>query len=59
MLLLMVAAGSLAMGLDFLANEVAIYAYYALVTGVVLQFVCLSCQFKFISGNRSSNILGG
>lgn len=40
MLLLMVAAGSLAMGMDFLANEVAIYAYYALVVGVLLQLVC-------------------
>jgi undecaprenyl pyrophosphate phosphatase UppP len=37
MLLLMVASVSLSMGLDFLANEVAIYAYYALVVGVVLQ----------------------
>ena len=39
-LLLMVAAASLSIGLDFLANEVAVYAYYALVAGVVLQFVC-------------------
>lgn len=39
MLLLMVAAVSLAGGLDFLANEVAVYAYYLLVAGVVLQFV--------------------
>jgi len=40
MLLLMVAAASLSMGLDFLADDVAIYAYYALVAGVVLQLVC-------------------
>lgn len=40
MILLMVAASSLAIGLDFLANEVAIYAYYALVAGVILQLVC-------------------
>jgi hypothetical protein len=36
MLLLMVAATSLSMGLANLADEVAIYAYYALVVGVVL-----------------------
>jgi len=40
MVLLIVAAGSLLVGLDFLANEVAVYAYYALVVGVVLQLVC-------------------
>jgi len=40
MALLMVASASLSTGLDFLANEVAIYAYYALVVGVVLQVVC-------------------
>jgi hypothetical protein len=40
MLLLVVAAASLAIGLDFLANEVAVYAYFALVAGVVLQLVC-------------------
>ena len=40
MVLLIVAAGSLAIGLGSLANEVAIYAYYALVAGVVLQLVC-------------------
>jgi hypothetical protein len=40
MLLLMVAAASLSLGFEFLANEVAVYAYYALVAGVVLQLVC-------------------
>jgi heme/copper-type cytochrome/quinol oxidase subunit 4 len=40
MLLLMVAAASLSIGLDVVANEVAIYAYYAIVVGVVLQLVC-------------------
>ena len=40
MLLLMVAAVSLSMGLAVLTNEVAVYAYYALVVGVVLQLVC-------------------
>jgi len=45
MLLLMVAAASLSMGLAGLANEMAIYAYYALVVGVVLQFACfLKCN---------------
>jgi hypothetical protein len=38
--LLMVAAVSLLMNLAVLADEVAVYAYYALVVGVVLQLVC-------------------
>jgi hypothetical protein len=50
MVLLIVAAGSLAVGLGFLAKEVAIYAYYALVAGVVLQLVCF---LKY--GERGSN----
>ena len=37
MALLMVAAVSLLMGLSVFADEVAVYAYYALVVGVVLQ----------------------
>ena len=40
MLLLVVAAASLSMGLAVIADEVAIYAYFALVVGVVLQLVC-------------------
>jgi hypothetical protein len=40
MFLLMVAAVSLWIGVADVANEVAIYAYYALVGGVVLQLVC-------------------
>ncbi|MGQ9597769.1 MAG: hypothetical protein ACUVUS_10490, partial [Thermoproteota archaeon] len=40
MMLLMVAALFLASGLEGLANEVAVYAYYSLVIGVVLQFIC-------------------
>jgi len=51
MLLLMVAAGSLATGLELLANEVAIYAFYALVVGVVLQLVCF-LKYGERSGNR-------
>lgn len=40
MLLLVVAAASLVMGLGFLADGVAVVAYFALVVGVVLQLVC-------------------
>jgi heme/copper-type cytochrome/quinol oxidase subunit 4 len=40
MLLLTVAAVCLASGLKWWANEVAMYAYYSLVVGVVLQVVC-------------------
>jgi hypothetical protein len=40
MVLLMVAAVSLLMDFAVLANKVAVYAYYALVAGVVLQLVC-------------------
>jgi hypothetical protein len=37
MILLIVCAGLLAFGNEALANEVAVYAYYFLVVGVVLQ----------------------
>jgi hypothetical protein len=40
MALLLAAAVCLASGLELWANEVAVYAYYALVVGVVLQLVC-------------------
>jgi undecaprenyl pyrophosphate phosphatase UppP len=40
MALLMVAAVSLLMDYIVLADEVAVYAYYALVIGVVLQLAC-------------------
>jgi hypothetical protein len=40
MFLLVVAAASLVMGLEFLADGVAVFAYFALVVGVVLQLVC-------------------
>ncbi len=40
MVLLMVAAASLSLSLSFLADEVAVYAYYALIAGVVLQLAC-------------------
>ena len=44
MLLLIFAAVSLSAGLSSLADNIAIYAYYALVVGVVLQLVCF---FKY------------
>jgi len=37
MLLLVVAAVSLSAGLSSLANNVAVYAFYALIAGVILQ----------------------
>jgi hypothetical protein len=40
MLLLSVAAASLSMGLAGFADEVAVYAYYALLVGIILQLVC-------------------
>lgn len=41
MLLLLLGATSLSTGLANLADEVAVYAYYVLVVGVVLRLVCL------------------
>ena len=46
MLLLIVAAVSLSIGLGDLANEVAVYAYYALVVGVILQLSFLKYRKK-------------
>jgi len=40
MLLLSVAAASLSMGLAGFADGVAVYAYYALLVGIILQLVC-------------------
>ena len=48
-LLLLVAAVSLSTGVAGVANEVAVYAYYALIIGVILQLVC------FIKCNRKSS----
>jgi hypothetical protein len=39
MIMLMICACLLASGNDTLANEIAVYAYYSLVIGVVLQLV--------------------
>jgi heme/copper-type cytochrome/quinol oxidase subunit 4 len=45
MLLLVVAAASVSMGLAEFADEVAVYAYYALLVGIILQLVCfLKCD---------------
>ena len=49
MVLLVVAAVCLASGLEWWANEVANYAYFSLVIGVVLQLICF---WKF--GERSA-----
>jgi hypothetical protein len=38
--LLLAAVICLAFGLEWWASEVAVYAYYSLVVGVVLQLVC-------------------
>jgi hypothetical protein len=46
--LLMFAATYLSMGLAVLADEVAVYAFYALVVGVILQLVCF---LKYNKGN--------
>jgi hypothetical protein len=47
MVLLMGAAVFLSLGWSSLADEAAVYAYYALVAGVVLQLVCfLRCRGK-------------
>jgi hypothetical protein len=49
MLLLLSAAVSLSAGLSSLADAVAVYAYYALVVGVVLQLVCFLKYRKKVS----------
>ena len=40
MLLLAVAAASESLGLAEFADKVAVYAYYALLVGIILQLVC-------------------
>jgi heme/copper-type cytochrome/quinol oxidase subunit 4 len=56
MLLLMIAAAILSMGLAALADEVAVYAYYALVIGVVLQLACfLKCNKRNGGKNYESS----
>jgi len=50
MALLLAAALFLAGGMEELANAIAVYAYYFLVAGVVLQIIC---YIKF--GSRKEN----
>ena len=52
MIILLVAAVSVATGSEFLANELAIYAYCALVVGVVLLLVCF---LKYNKGNGQTD----
>jgi heme/copper-type cytochrome/quinol oxidase subunit 4 len=40
MIILMICAYLLACGNEFAANMLAVYAYYFLVVGVVLQLIC-------------------
>ena len=40
MAMLLAAAGYLCYGMEAMANEIAVYAYYSLVIGVALQFIC-------------------
>jgi len=51
MVLLMSAAASLVMGLGSLADLLAIYAYYFLVAGVVLQLVCF-LKYRKVHGEN-------
>ena len=55
MLLLMRAAAHLVYGLVQIANEIAIYAYYSLVIGVVLQ---LMSYIKYGPSNKEDNKAG-
>ena len=52
MIILLVAAASMVTGSEALANELANYAYFALVVGVVLQLVCF---LKYNKGNCEKN----
>ncbi len=40
MMLLLTAATLLSVGSSYWAEEIAVYAYYSLVVGVILQIVC-------------------
>jgi len=46
MVLLTVTAMSVSMGLEFFANQMATYSYYALSVGVVLQIVSFAKEQK-------------
>jgi len=49
MLLLIIAAVSLSAGFSLLANDSAIYAFYSLIIGVVLQLICFVKEQKKVS----------
>jgi hypothetical protein len=49
MVLLLSAAVSLSLGSSYLADAIAVYAYYALVAGVILQLVCFLKYRKKVS----------
>ena len=49
--LLISAAGYLAIGAEAIANELAVYAYYSLVAGVILQLVS---YLKYERTNRKA-----
>jgi len=50
MLLLVSAAVSLSEGLSSLADGIAVYAFYALIVGVILQLVCFVNYRDKVSG---------
>jgi len=50
MILLIAAAGYLSLGLENTANELAVYAYYCLVAGVILQ---IASYIKYERGKKS------
>jgi len=56
MILLVIAAGYLAYGNEAFANDIAVYAYYSLVIGVILQIICYIKygEDKHNSSKRSS-----
>jgi hypothetical protein len=49
--LLLTAAVSLSVGLSFWANALAVYAFYALTVGVILQLVC-SVKYRKHNGEN-------
>ena len=51
MLLLVCAGASLSIGLSIWADNIAVYAFYALVIGVVLQLICF---LKYSKKNREA-----
>jgi membrane protein YdbS with pleckstrin-like domain len=53
MLLLIIAAVSLSVGSVAVADEVAVYAYYALVVGVIGQLVCYLKYRKRTGGSHN------